>query len=269
MDWFGVSAASVRDVYLARGLLHVERALKLEGFGCRTRGWQSGEHDRGFGLDVTFPQFAKRLAFIVMLSLSCVLAACGQSMTQRIKVTVTVEDNGTLYTGTAVQQWTCTGDLYVGDKFIGTGGCELKAEAIPIKIGDKGWAFMLLSGNEQDGFRAPYYPGAIQAGRSKVSPQLPWSVPFDKAPVFVRFRDLKDRATVELVRPNAFSEAFGKGVGLVSIKCEPTNDWLTRGKVRKLLPWLDELGTLVIDLSAPGQPRSLISQISELNFVWK
>jgi hypothetical protein len=225
--------------------------------------------DRFFAPDAILSGIAKRLALVVTLMLSCMLAACAPSMTQRIKVTVTVEDNGRLYAGSAVQQWTCFGDVRIGDKFIGTGGCELKAEAIPIKIGEKGWAFMLLSGNEQDGFRAPYYPGAIQAGRSKSNPKQPWSVPFDKAPVFVRFRDLKDRMTVELVRPTAFSQAFGKGVALVSIKCEVTNDWLTRGKVKKLLPWLDELGNLVIDQSAPGQPRSLISQISKSNFVWE
>ncbi len=246
----------------------MERALKLEGFGRGMRGWQTGEHDRGFGLDVTFPQFAKRLALIVMLSLSCVLEACGQSMTQRIKVTVTVEDNGTLYTGTAVQQWTCTGDLYVGDKFIGTGGCELKAEAIPIKIGDKGWAFMLLSSNEQDGFLASYYPGAIQAGRSKANSQLPWSVPFEKAPMFVRFRDLKDRMTVELIRPNAFSEAFGKGVALVSIKCEVTTDWLTRGKIQKTLPWIENIRSGPFDYSPPKSPDEILTEVSRENFKW-
>jgi hypothetical protein len=224
--------------------------------------------DRFFARDATLAPFGKQLALIATLILSCLIAACAPSMTQRIKVTVTVEDNGTLYTGTAVQQWTCTEtNNAMGGMSIG--GCDLKAEAIPIKIGEKGWVFMLLAGNEQDGFRAPYYSGAIQAGRLKANAQLPWSVPFDKAPVFVRFRDLKDRTTAELVRPNAFSEAFGKGVALVSINCEVTNEWLTRGKVRKLLPWLDELGNLVIDQSAPGQPRSLISQISKSNFVWE
>jgi hypothetical protein len=210
----------------------------------------------------------KRFVVMITLILSCVLAACSPSVTEKIRVTVTIEDNGKLYTGTAVQQWTCweTDDRWGG---MAIGGCRLNAEAIPIKIGEKGWVFMLLAGNEQDGFRAPYYPGAIQAGRLKANAQLPWSVPFDKAPVFVRFRDLKDRTTAELVRPNAFSEAFGNGVALVSINCEVTNDWLTRGKVRKLLPWLDELGNLVIDQSAPGQPRSLISQISKSNFVWE
>jgi hypothetical protein len=210
----------------------------------------------------------KRFVVMVTLMLSCLMAACSPSVTERIKVTVTVEDNGKLYTGTAVQKWTCweTDDRWRG---MAIGGCRLNAEAIPIKIGDKGSVFMLLSGNEQAGFNPEYYPGAIQAGRSKGNPKLPWSVPFDKAPMFVMFRDLKDRMTVEMVRPNAFGEAFGKGVRLVSIKAEVTNNWLTRGKVTNLLPWLDELGTLMIDDSVPGQPRSLISQISKLNFVWE
>ena len=160
----------------------------------------------------------KRFVVMVTLMLSCLLAACAPSVTEKIRVTVTIEDNGKRYTGTAVQQWACweTDNRWGG---MGGGGCRLSAEAIPIKIGDKGWAFMLLSSNEQAGFNSTYYPGAIQAGRPKGNPKQPWSVPFDKAPMFVRFRDLNDRRTVELVRPNAFSEAFGKGVALVSIKC--------------------------------------------------
>lgn len=223
--------------------------------------------DRGFGLDETFPQFAKRLALIVTLMLSCMLAACAPSMTQRIKVTVTVEDNGTHYTGSAVQQWTCTEtNNAMGGMSIG--GCDLKAEAIPIKIGEKGWVFMLLAANEQDGFLASYYPGAIQAGRPKGNPQLPWSVPFEKAPMFVRFRDLKDRMTVELVRPNAFSEAFGKGVALVSIKCEVTTDWLTRGKIKKTLPWLETIRSGPFDIALPDNPESILTNISRENFEW-
>lgn len=210
----------------------------------------------------------KRLVVIVTLMLSSVLAACSPSVTEKIRVTVTIEDNGTLYAGTAVQQWTCweTDDRWRG---MAIGGCRLNAEAIPIKIGDKGSVFMLLSGNEQAGFNPEYYPGAIQAGRSKSNPKQPWTVPSNKAPMFVRFKNLSDRRTVERVDAKRFDRHFGKGVKLVSIKCEPTFQWVTRGKVPKLLPWLDELGTLVIDDSVPGQPRSLISQISKLNFVWR
>ena len=216
---------------------------------------------------VPFNVVLKRLVLMVTLMFSCLLAACAPSMTQRIKVTVTVEDNGMLYTGSAVQQWTCTEtNNAMGGMSIG--GCDLKAEAIPIKIGDKGWAFMILSGNEKDGFFPSYYPAAIQAGRSKANPQLPWSVPFEKAPMFVRFRDLKDRMTVELVRPNAFSEAFGKGVTLVSIGCEVTDDRLTKGKVEKLLPWLKELSYHKFDYAILNDPNNVPTEISGENFMW-
>lgn len=223
--------------------------------------------DRFFERDATLAPFVKRLGLIATLILSCMLAACAPSMTQRIKVTVTVEDNGTLYTGSAVQQWTCTEtNNAMGGMSIG--GCDLKAEAIPIKIGDKGWAFMLLSSNEQDGFDPEYYPGAIQAGRAKSHPKQPWNVPFDKAPMFVRFRDLKDRMTVELVRPNAFSQAFGTGVSLVSIKCEMTNDWLTRGKIKKTLPWIETIRSGPFDIALPDNPESILTNISRENFKW-
>lgn len=224
-------------------------------------------HNRFFAPDATLSRMAKQLALMVTLMLSCVLAACAPSMTQRIKVTVTVEDNGTLYTGSAVQQWTCTEtNNALGGMSIG--GCDLKAEAIPIKIGDKGWAFMLLSSNEQDGFDPEYYPGAIQAGRDKSNPKQPWNVPFEKAPMFVRFRDIKDRMTVELVRPNAFSEAFGRGVKLVSIRCVVTDDWLTKGKIKKTLPWIATIRSGTFDYNSPENPNGITTQISRANFKW-
>jgi hypothetical protein len=227
--------------------------------------------DRFFARDATLLRIARRLALMVTLMLSCLIAACAPSMTQRIKVTVTVEDNGTLYTGTAVQQWTCFGDVHIGDKFIGTGGCELKAEAIPIKIGEKGWAFMLLSGNQSEGvslIQADNYPGAIQAGRSKVDPSMPWSVPFDRAPIFVRFKDLNDRLSIEQVNPQAFDQSFGKGVVLASIKCEVTNERLTHGKVRNLLPWLKEVGGRSLDMTKATSYYDITTVIQGTNFVW-
>ncbi len=220
---------------------------------------------------VAFIVVLKRLVVMITLTLSCLIAACAPSMTQRIKVTVTVEDIGTLYTGTAVQQWTCLGDVHIGDKFIGTGGCDLKAEAIPIKIGEKGWVFMLLSGNQSEGvslIQADNYPGAIQAGRSKIDPSMPWSVPFDRAPIFVRVKDLNDRLSIEQVNPQAFDRSFGKGVVLASIKCEVTNEQLTRGKVRMLLPWLKEVDGRSLDMTKATSYYDITTVIQGTNFVW-
>jgi hypothetical protein len=74
--------------------------------------------------------------------------------------------------------------------------------------------------------------------------------------------------TVELVRPNAFSQAFGKGVALVSIKSEPTNDWLTRGKIKKTLPWIENIRSGPFDYSPPKSPDEILTKVSRENFKW-
>jgi hypothetical protein len=216
----------------------------------------------------------KGLRLFAALLVCALLTACAPSMTQRIKVTVTVDDNGTLHTGSAVQQWTCTEtNNALGGMAIG--GCYLKAEAIPIKIGNKGWVFMIFTGSPGDGFDPGYYTGAIQQGRSKDFPEKPWLVPFDKAPAFVRFADIKDRRTVQLVEPSAFGTAFGEGVSLLSIQVEPSTERLTRGKTQAILPWLKELDDDYFDETIPDyqeaitrQGIDLLREISGTNFNW-
>lgn len=130
---------------------------------------------------------------------------------------------------------------------------------------------MLLSGNQSEGvslIQADNYPGAIQAGRSKVDPSMQWSVPFDKAPIFVRFKDLNDRLSIEQVNPQAFDQSFGKGVVLASIKCQVTNERLTRGNVRKLLPWLKEVGGRSLDMTKATSYYDITTVIQGTNFVW-
>lgn len=202
-------------------------------------------------------------------------SACNGFDTEKLKVTVTVEDNGVRYTGSAVQGISCDSELRVGGVFLQGRSCRPFGEAVPIKLGNKGWVFMIFSGYQGSDpaalmqYNPEYYPYTIQANRSKDNRNQPWEVDLKRAPAFVRFTNLEDRETAERIEVKQFEKHFGRGVKLVSIHCTPTKEWVTRGKVPKLLPWLDELGTSVTDLSTPGQPRSLISQISKLNFVWR
>jgi hypothetical protein len=227
-----------------------------------------------FNWPVSTRRLVQRILVLVSLAFCMLASACTSYSFENIKVTVTVEDNGVLYTGSSVQQLMCHGTVTLMGAWMQPGGCEPKGEAVAVKIGDKGWAFMIFSGYEgpddtELDFKEVFYPRAIREGRPAKSKSKAWYVPLDRPPMFVRFKNLSDRRTVERVDAKRFDKHFGAGVKLVSIKCEPTFQWVTRGKVPKLLPWLDELGTSVTDLSPPGQPRSLISQISKLNFVWE
>jgi hypothetical protein len=73
----------------------------------------------------------------------------------------------------------------------------------------------------------------VQAARGRG----PITLPQQLYPVLLRFRDIKDRATVERVDPGDLAKSFGSGVRLVRMTIEITDDPVTRG-IRNVLPWL-------------------------------
>lgn len=220
-------------------------------------------------------RFTQRILAIASMLVCVLIYGCAPYKSENIKVTVTIEDNGVLYTGSSVQGIRCGRELRVANVFLQAATCDPHGEAVPIKLGNKGWVFMIFSGYQGSDpaalmqYNPEYYPYTIQANRSRGDPTQPWEVDLKRAPTFVRFTNRVDRKTAERLDAKQFEKHFGRGVKLLSIQCTPTKEWVTRGKIPKLLPWLDELGTLVIDDSVPGQPRSLISQISKSNFVWE
>lgn len=227
-----------------------------------------------FNWPLSTRRLVQRILVLVSLTFCMLVSACTSYNFENIMVTVTVEDNGVLYTGSSVQMLLCHGNTYIWTQKVNGPSCSPRGEAVPVKVGDKGWIFMLFSGYEgvddpEVDFKTDFYHFAIKEGRPETSKSKAWYVPLDRAPMFVRFKNLSDRRTVERIDAKRFDKHFGAGVKLVSIKCEPTFQWVTRGKIKRLLPWLDELGVSVTDLSPPGQPRSPISQISKLNFVWE
>ncbi len=65
----------------------------------------------------------------------------------------------------------------------------------------------------------------------------PVALPQRLYPRFLRFRDIKDPATAELVDPDDLAKSFGPGFRLVRVTIEITDDAVTRG-IRNILPWL-------------------------------
>ncbi|OYU77239.1 MAG: hypothetical protein CFE32_06625 [Alphaproteobacteria bacterium PA3] len=204
------------------------------------------------------------------------ISACNGLDIEKFKVTVTIEDNGIRYTGSAVQGISCGSELKIGSVFLLGRSCRPFGEAVPIKLGNKGWVFMIFSGysyydgpaDKMLGFSPLLYPSTIQATRSNEQPKRPWIVPAFRAPIFVRFGDLNNRRTVEQVDAEHLDKHFGRGVKLVSIQCEPTFLWVTRGKIRRLLPWLDELGTDKFDMTLANDYSNILTQIAPVNFRW-
>jgi hypothetical protein len=73
----------------------------------------------------------------------------------------------------------------------------------------------------------------VQAARGRG----PITLPQKLYPRFLRFRDIKDPTTAELVDSDNLAKSFGPGVRLVRVTIEITHEPVTRG-IRKVLPWL-------------------------------
>ncbi len=176
------------------------------------------------------------LAGLTVSALVCAVAGCAPSQTQRIKITVSVDDNGVLRTGSSVMQFSCTGtDNSLGG--MGIGSCAISGEAVPVDLGAHGYLFMLLCGGGnylQDGVISD-----IMGARP--SPYVKsWDLTPDRIPRLVTFDNPDDSRTVESVDPQHLDRTFGQGISLKSIHAEYTREPITRGQVELKLPWLGQ-----------------------------
>ncbi|MEQ1705498.1 MAG: hypothetical protein ABL867_05940 [Rickettsiales bacterium] len=178
---------------------------------------------------------------LVLLGMYGCYHSVAPSATIRYKLTLTVDDNGKQYTGSSVVE------VYRQDTtkvFAGIGGYggNYKGEAVAVDLGEKGVLFALLRG--KDTVDHPlyifmksfpeYFPAradiTVIDGMRKLDHDKPkTNLSFDKLPMLVRFRDINDPKTVELVDPNDLEKTFGTGVKLVSATIEMTDEGVTSG----------------------------------------
>jgi hypothetical protein len=90
-----------------------------------------------------------------------------------------------------------------------------------------------LPNQSDDDYWAPDTFKRVQAALGRG----PITLPQKLYPRFLRFRDIKDSTTAELVDPDNLAESFGPGVRLVRVTIEITDEAVTRG-IRNVLPWL-------------------------------
>ncbi len=129
----------------------------------------------------------------------------------------------------------------------GYGHAGVKGEAVVVDLGQRGVLFALLKGNEDmakgDALymvfnEFPHEGGTTSKGiRYYRSLEGKKQLTFDNLPMLVRFRDMNDPKSVELVDPNDLEKAFGKGVKLVSATLEMTDEGVTKGNIERLLGW--------------------------------
>lgn len=209
----------------------------------------------------------KRL--VAFIAFALMLAGCDLRPrdTYRYRVTVEVDTPQGLRTGSSVWETSAVQGSGIPDKARRTTN---RGEAIAVDL--PGGTLFALRRDEEIGVN---YPGYVVGRhlRDYPDPRYPmtpdWRTDmamirtkkpsFDLAPseipVLIRFRDINDPASVEIVQPFDLAEAFGPGVTLRRINITVTEDGITHG-IKERIPWLPsvshERGTLI-----PNPPQLL------------
>lgn len=177
------------------------------------------------------------------------------SATLHYKLTLVVDNNGKQVTGSSIVEVSRQDTAKYFGSFGGY-GYDFKGEATVVDLLEKGVLFALLKDNNSGVGLPPYFiihafpsyfsglgsSNVVNEMRelNNVRPRAKTDLAFDKIPMLVRFRDINDPKTVELVDPNDLEKTFGKGVKLVSATIEMTDEGVTSGKTKQYLSWFNK-----------------------------
>jgi hypothetical protein len=164
---------------------------------------------------------------LVLLALCALtLSGCISVWTANFRLTISVDDNGTVHTGTGV--WRSRVIEMWSSKFYG--------QAIPVDMGSKGTLFVLIT--NQKGFELSDYAVTLfKTDNLKIGDTRTITCPDVRCPQMVRFTNERDPATVQGVDPTNLSASFGPGVSLRPITVTIVRNGPTKGLIKRL-PWL-------------------------------
>jgi len=193
---------------------------------------------------------AKSRLLIIAGIWGVILSGCGPiPSTGHYRVSVDVEANGTVYTGTSVQRFSTRPQLV---STIDTIKADAFGEALAVKIGNRGTLFMIMRDGAKDpssgsrtigGEDLMLYHLHLTDGRGHAGRWIgKWAVSRDNMPAMIAFRNLQDPTTAFQVDPDNLSTAFGPGTKLKSVTVARTWDGMTYGNIERMLPWLKQRG---------------------------
>ncbi len=165
------------------------------------------------------------------------------------KMTVEVETPEGIKSGSAVRDVDVDTSTRA-TSLSGLSSVKAKGEAVVIDLGQRGVLFAILRSSKTVDYSYSVFfdvfpiPGHVGGGATpdgvRYYNQLKHGevdLPPDEYPEFVRFHDIKDPKTVELVDPANMAASLGEGVKLKAVRIEITDSPLTTG-VEKWLVWL-------------------------------
>jgi hypothetical protein len=215
-------------------------------------------------------------ALIALLVVGSSLAACNQPVEVRYRITVEVNDRGTIRSGSSVWSFALAKSLLpLASKY----NYRFRGEAVAVKIPGRGTLFALVDSGamypenlfgdlRRPTINPPQFPDRVEDLRhikrmdgatealNCVNPAWIGII----CPKLIRFRNIEDPRTIKVVSPRNLAEYFGNGVSLRKITVRITNDSVTTG-ITKVLPWLNDMSRYRTDPSNPFTstlPRDIV-----------
>jgi len=195
----------------------------------------------------------RNISIVLLPLLAFCLAGCGKSYIYKYKITVSIRDHGDLKTASNV--------VLVKE----VSGIDhnparpvLCGEAVPVPLRNGMVVFALLNGLPYPSVSGQYpwrsSPTWVLLNRLRLPTQ--WSYEDDtgllelpktresikllsyEMPEFVTFDDLAYPTTIKRIDPEHPESSLGEGVRFESVTLQATDERITRGRVKSLLPWL-------------------------------
>jgi hypothetical protein len=155
---------------------------------------------------------------------------------------------------------------------------KVTGEAVVVELGSGKFLFALLSGSHglkgaAANIASFAYWGADKAAGTDAGLRFLTNLPIGTSavldsgnyPLLVTFSNVNDPSTVQTVDPANLDANFGKGWALNSISIEITADAISKGKLRGISSWLNELrGSIGKDMNLPYD--HLLNQINDGSF---
>jgi len=195
-------------------------------------------------------------AMVTLLFAGASLTGCNRSAEVHYRVTVEIDDRGTVRSGSSVWSFTLTKSIV---PLVSPYNFRFQGQAVAVQLPGRGTLFALFKSVEMypenlfGDLRRPR-PGPPRFSdrvkdlrhikeMSGASAKLdcinpPWVGV--NCPTLVRFRNINDPTTIEVVDPDNLAASFGKDVRLKSVTVQITSDPVTTG-IEKTLPWLNNL----------------------------
>lgn len=223
----------------------------------------------------------RRFLQFSLLSATCAAAlpgCVGQSHTIRYRLRIAVKIDGRKYAGATVVKSTITDrrrSTWLPPEAPKIAARSL-GEAVVVDMGNHGLLFGLLTPpfgvdgfngvqpfNVLDLYASGWMADPDDPREELPDPPLEFELPAPHRPALVRFRDIRDPSTAELVEPEKFSSVYGPGAAFLAATISMTRDAVTTG-LSKRLQWVEQPEYALPGNSLVGKPKPGFRPIAQM-----